>query len=87
MMPVNFFALGPHPESTQAAVDTLGADDALVRRLGAETGRLSEYCWMADWRRQLHREAGGWFYTDDYLLFPTMSTHRDHLCPEVKEID
>ncbi|MEP6673094.1 MAG: carboxypeptidase regulatory-like domain-containing protein [Chthoniobacter sp.] len=78
-------AWGPHPEITQAAVDTLGADDALVRRLGAETAKLREYCWMADWRRQLRRETRGWFYTDDYLLFPPMTTHRDHLCPDVKQ--
>ncbi|MEO8792458.1 MAG: carboxypeptidase regulatory-like domain-containing protein [Chthoniobacteraceae bacterium] len=83
--PTTVLAWGPHPEITQAAVDTLGADDALVRRLGGETAKLREYCWMADWRRQLHREARGWFYTDDYLLFPPMTTHRDHLCPDVKQ--
>jgi len=77
-------AWGPHSEITQAAVDTLGPDSALLRRLGPETAHLREYCWMADWRRQLHREAGVWFYADDYLLFPRMTTHRDHLCPDVE---
>jgi Carboxypeptidase regulatory-like domain len=78
-------AWGPHPEITQAAVDTLGSDAPIARELGPELKRLRDYCWMADWRRQLHREAGAWFYTDDYLLFPRMTTHRDHLCPEVKQ--
>jgi len=39
---------------------------------------------MGDLRRSLHRGADDWFYADDYLLFPTMTWHRDHLCPEVK---
>jgi len=77
-------AWGPHPEITQAAVDTLGSDAAIVRELGADTARLREYCWMADQRRQLHRENAGWFYNDDYLLFPKTTIHRDHLCPDVK---
>jgi hypothetical protein len=74
-----------HSEITQAAVDTLGSDSALARLLGPETERLRDFCWMADWRRQLHREAGVWFYTDDYLLFPEMTTHRDHICPDVEK--
>ncbi|MDO8539892.1 MAG: hypothetical protein Q7S40_05575 [Opitutaceae bacterium] len=40
--PVSLLAWGPHPEITQAAVETLGADDALVRHLGAETAGLRE---------------------------------------------
>lgn len=79
------WAWGPHSEITQAAVDTLGSDDAIVRELGPQIARLREYCWMADQRRQLRQESAGWFYADDYLLFPKMTTHRDHLCPEVKQ--
>lgn len=78
-------AWGPHSEITQAAVDTLGSDDAIVRELGPMAARLREYCWMADQRRQLRQESEGWFYADDYLLFPKMTTHRDHLCPDVKQ--
>jgi hypothetical protein len=78
-------AWGPHSEITQAAVDTLGSDDAIVRELGPLVARLREYCWMADQRRQLRQESEGWFYADDYLLFPKMTTHRDHLCPDVKQ--
>src|SRR6185503_6270424 len=56
-------AWGPHSEITQAAVDTLGSDDAIVRELGPALSRLRDYCWMADQRRQLRQEsAAGWFY-------------------------
>jgi len=78
-------AWGPHSEITQAAVDTLGSGDAIVRELGPVLSRLRDYCWMADQRRQLRQESTGWFYSDDYLLFPKMTTHKDHLCPEVKQ--
>ncbi|MDB6138160.1 MAG: hypothetical protein JWO94_1232, partial [Verrucomicrobiaceae bacterium] len=78
-------AWGPHPEITQAAVDTLSPDDPLLTKLGPEAKHLREYCWMADWRRTLHKEGSQWFYTDDYLLFPPMPMHSDHLCPEVKQ--
>ncbi|MEP6671855.1 MAG: hypothetical protein ABJF10_22025 [Chthoniobacter sp.] len=66
-------------------MDTLVPDDPLIRQLGSEFRKLRDYCWMADWRRQLHREADTWFYTDDFLLFPRMTMHRDHLYPEVKQ--
>jgi hypothetical protein len=78
-------AWGPHGEITQAAVDTLPADDLLRSQLGPEIARLKDYCWMGDMRRSLKREADAWFYADDYLLFPGMTQHRDHICPEVKQ--
>jgi hypothetical protein len=78
------WAWGPHSEITQAAIDVLPADDPLRSQLGDQIGRLRDYCWLGDMRRSLHREANVWFYADDYLLFPTMTWHRDHLCPEVK---
>jgi len=77
-------AWGPHPEITQAALDALGPEAALVQRLGADTRSLCAYCWMPDWRRSLHREKDVWFYTDDYLLLPALPEHVDHLCPAVK---
>lgn len=77
-------AWGPHSEITQAAINVLPADDPLRQQLGDEIGRLRDYCWMGDTRRSLHREPVDWFYADDYLLFPAMTQHRDHLCPEVK---
>jgi hypothetical protein len=78
-------AWGPHSEITQAAMDALPADCALRKQLGARFAKLRDYCWMADWRRQLHREPDHWFFTDDYLLFPAFPKHSDHLCPEVKQ--
>jgi hypothetical protein len=77
-------AWGPHPEITQAALDALGPETALVQRLGDDTRSLCTYCWMPDWRRSLHREKDVWFYTDDYLLMPALPEHVDHLCPAVK---
>ena len=78
------FAWGPHSEITQAGIDALPPDAALFRSLGAESKKLRDYCWMGDMRRSLRREAEAWFYADDYLLFPGMTTHLDHICPEVK---
>jgi hypothetical protein len=77
-------AWGPHPEITQAAINTLSPDDALVKRLGPEMGKLPVYCWMADERQTLIVRTGDTFYADDYLLFPGVTKHADHLCPFVK---
>lgn len=81
----SLLAWGPHSEITQAAMDVLPQDAGVRQQLGAEFGRLRDYCWMGDMRRSLRREDKLWFYADDYLLFPPMTKHRDHLCPEVKE--
>ncbi len=83
-LPAIVSAWGPHPQITRAPMEALGPDDALIRRLGREADRLPEYCWMADWRRTIRREPDQWFYVDDYLLFPAMPKHVDHLCPDVK---
>ena len=40
-------AWGPHPAITQAALDSLGTNDALVRTLGEQAQQLTNYCWMA----------------------------------------
>ncbi len=78
------FGWGPHSEITQAALDALGPEDALVKHLGPFAKKLTHYCWMADYRRVPFDRDGEWFYADDYLLFPGMERHLDHLCPEVK---
>lgn len=75
---------GPHPTITQAALDTLGTDHPLVRLLGQHAIRLTNYCWMADYKRLPFRDSDADFHADDYLLFPGMPSHLDHLCPEVK---
>src|ERR1700728_361042 len=77
-------AWGPHPEITQAALDALGPDDELVVRLGPALGKMPVYCWMADERQTLIIHADETFYADDYLLFPGVTRHADHLCPFVK---
>jgi hypothetical protein len=82
---VRALAWGPHAEITQAALDALGTNDLLVRHLGAQAQRLTNYAWMADYRRLPFEEPGELFYADDYLLFPEAATHWDHICPEVKK--
>jgi hypothetical protein len=78
-------AWGPHPAITQAALDALGARHPLFVLLGPQAQRLTNYCWMADYKRIPFREPDQDFYADDYLLFPQVTTHLDHICPEVKK--
>jgi hypothetical protein len=78
-------AWGPHAEITQAALDALGTNDLLIRQLGAQAQRLTNYAWMGDYRRLPFEEPDELFYADDYLLFPEATTHWDHICPEVKK--
>lgn len=85
LLPLTAHAWGPHPEITQTALQTLAPDDALRALLGPEMTRLPEYCWMADNRRSLRKESSQWFYADDYLLFPPVPTHLNHICPEVRK--
>lgn len=77
-------AWGPHGEITQAALDALAPDDALLKHLGTNAPKLVHYCWMGDYRRTPYERQGEFFYADDYLLFPGMERHLDHLVPEVK---
>lgn len=77
-------AWGPHGEITQAALDALGPDDALLKHLGTNAPKLVHYCWLGDYRRMPYERQGEFFYADDYLLFPGMDRHLDHLVPEVK---
>jgi hypothetical protein len=80
----NASAWGPHAEITQAALDSLGSENSLCKRLGTDSGLLTQYVWMADWRQQLMVRAEEVFYADDYLLFPKAKTHSQHICPEVR---
>src|SRR4051794_28079901 len=85
LLPLSGFAWGPHPAITQASLDALGTNDPLVLLLGAQAQRLTNYCWMADFKRLPFREPDQDFYADDYLLFPEAPAHLDHICPEVKK--
>jgi hypothetical protein len=78
-------AWGPHPAITQAALEVLGTNHSLALQLGSQMARLTNYCWMADYKRIPFREPDQDFYADDYLLFPLVTTHLDHICPEVKQ--
>ncbi len=85
LLAVRAQAWGPHPAITQAALDALGTNDALVVALGTHAQRLTNTCWMADFKRLPFRDADQDFYADDYLLFPQVTAHLDHICPEVKK--
>ena len=61
-------AWGPHPEITQAALNALGTNDPLVLQLGRQAQRLTNYAWMADYRRLPFEEPDEVFYADDYLM-------------------
>lgn len=79
------YAWGPHSEITRAALDVLGPDDPLLRRLGPQAPLLTSYCWLGDWPHGLIvRNAHEAFYADDYLLFPLMPRHVQHICPAVR---
>lgn len=78
-------AWGPHPTITQAALDVLGTNHPLALQLGHQMARLTNYCWLADYKRISFREPDQDFYADDYLLFPQITMHLDHICPEVKK--
>ena len=78
-------AWGPHWQITHTALDSLGADHPLALRLGPYFRLLTNYCWMADYKRVPYQDVDQDFYADDYLLFPTATLHYDHICPEVKK--
>jgi hypothetical protein len=78
-------AWGPHPRITEAALEVLGTNHPLARALGPQFLRLTNTCWMADFKRLPFREPDQDFYADDYLLFPQAPAHLDHICPEVKK--
>lgn len=78
-------AWGPHPEITQAALNALGTNHPLVLQLGSQAQRLTNYAWMADFRRLPFEEPEEVFYADDYLIFPDATAHLDHILPEVKQ--
>ena len=44
-------AWGPHPRITEAALDALSTNHPLARALGTQFLRLTNTCWMADFKR------------------------------------
>ena len=78
-------AWGPHPAITQAALDALGTNHPLKLLLGEHARRLTNHCWLADFKRLPFRDVDQDFYADDYLLFPGVTSHLDHICPEVRK--
>jgi hypothetical protein len=85
LIPTMGRAWGPHGPITQAALDRLNHDGRLIKELGIYGPRLTNYCWLADYRRVPYAGVDEEFYAEDYLLFPGMTLHLDHLCPEVRK--
>lgn len=79
------FAWGPHWDITRAAIVTLGTNHVLAAQLESELPQLTNYCWLPDFRRLTFRAVAQDFYADDYLLFPGVAKHFDHICPEVEQ--
>ena len=84
-MPTTVLAWGPHPEITRAALSALTESHPLRQILGNDTERLTQYVWMGDWRQQLLIRTDEVFYADDFLLFPKVTRHLQHICPEVEQ--
>jgi hypothetical protein len=78
-------AWGPHWDITHAALATLSSNHVLRTQLGPEFSLLTNYCWLPDFKRLPFRTEGEDFYADDYLLFPGVTRHYDHICPEVEQ--
>jgi hypothetical protein len=76
---------GPHWHITRAGIDALGSTHPLTIQLGVELLPLTNYCWLPDYRRIPFRVREQDFYADDYLLFPGVTKHYDHICPEVEQ--
>jgi hypothetical protein len=82
---VTALAWGPHWDITRAGLDRLGTNHVLHSQLGTEFLQLTNYCWLPDFRRIPFRVPEQDFYSDDYLLFPGVAKHFDHICPEVQQ--
>src|SRR4051812_12855433 len=78
-------AWGPHGQITRAGIDALGGDHTLRQQLGREILSLTNSCWLPDYKRLPFRATDQDFYADDYLLFPGVAKHFDHICPEVQQ--
>ena len=78
-------AWGPHSDITRAAIHVIPTNNPLLHQLGPETQQLTNYCWLPDFKRLPFRSQGEDFYSDDFLLFPGVTTHFDHICPVVEQ--
>lgn len=76
------WAWGPHTQITRAALAVVPDVLRLQKKLGDDWDRIArDYCWMADWRLAVRPD----HYADDYLLFPGMPRHLDHMLPEARK--
>jgi hypothetical protein len=78
-------AWGPHSRITEVALDSLPAEHSLRAQLGAELQQLANYCWLPDFKGLPFQVVDADFYADDFLLFPNVTRHLDHICPEVQQ--
>ncbi|MCX6900798.1 MAG: carboxypeptidase-like regulatory domain-containing protein [Verrucomicrobia bacterium] len=73
------FAWGPHGEITRAAQEVLPEREKAAAYFGSEWRRLQDYSVMPDWRNSVRDD----FFPNDFLLWPSVPTHIQHMMPEV----
>jgi len=72
-------AWGPHGEITRAAQEVLPEREKAAAYFGGEWRRLPDYSVMPDWRNSIRDD----FFPNDFLLWPGVPTHIQHMMPEV----
>jgi hypothetical protein len=72
-------AWGPHGEITRAAQEVLPECEKAAAYFGGEWRRLPDYSLMPDWRNSVRDD----FFPNDFLLWPAVPTHIQHMMPEV----
>lgn len=72
-------AWGPHGEITRAAQEVLPEREKAAAYFGGEWRRLQDYSFMPDWRNSVRDD----FFPNDFLLWPAVPTHIQHMMPEV----
>jgi hypothetical protein len=75
------FAWGPHDRITAVAQAALPEQERAraAAWFGSDWKQLESYCLMPDQRRSMLRT----FFPDDYLLWPVVPRHVDHMPPDV----
>jgi hypothetical protein len=72
-------AWGPHGEITRAAQEVLPEREKAAAYFGNQWRRFPDYSVMPDWRNSVRDD----FFPNDFLLWPAVRTHIQHMMPEV----
>ena len=72
-------AWGPHGEITRAAQEVLPVREKAAAYFGGEWRRLPDYSLMPDLLNSIRDD----FFPNDFLLWPGMRAHTQHMMPKV----